>query len=83
MRKVLRTVFAVALWIPVTIIDRLRGLDPPARLKWALDWARKTDKPLIRVRRSSGPRYFCATCCVSEGEQHLEWCHRPGVMNRD
>lgn len=49
MRRALRTVAAVALWIPVAIVDRLRGLDPPARLKWALDWARETDRPLIRT----------------------------------
>ena len=33
----------------------------------------------IRTRRSAV--YFCATCAVSEGEEHLEWCHRQGVMS--
>lgn len=32
----------------------------------------------FRTRRNAV--YFCATCAVSEGEEHLEWCTRQGVM---
>lgn len=87
MRRALRTVFAVAVWLPVAIVDRLRGLDPPARLDWALAWAREERQPTIRtadrratIRTRRDPRRFCATCCANEGEEHLDWCQHEGVV---
>lgn len=36
-----------------------------------------------KLKRQRKPiEYFCATCCASEGEEHLVWCRRTGVMER-
>lgn len=34
-----RFVFAVAIWPFVAVVDRLQGVDPPARLSTGLRWA--------------------------------------------
>lgn len=40
--------------------------------------AREVPSEDLRTRRNV--QWFCAACVVSEGETHLEWCHRSGVM---
>lgn len=32
------------------------------------------------ARQRPSVQYFCSTCAVSQGEEHLDWCHRDGVM---
>lgn len=47
--------------------------------RWAF-WRKRRPDSDLRTRRNAV--YFCATCCASEGEEHLNWCHRIGVMRR-
>jgi hypothetical protein len=38
-----RVAAAIGLWLPAAVTDRVRRVDPPARLRTGLDWAKQPD----------------------------------------